>query len=239
MAEPLQIGLLLFPKITQLDLTGPFEALARIPDAKVHLLWKRIEPVVSDVGLPLLPTMTLAECPPLDVICVPGGPGQIELMDDEEVLEFVRRQGLQARYVTSVCTGALVLGAAGLLDGYEATTHWASLENLAHLGATPVETRICIDRNRITGGGITAGIDFGLYLASVLSDRATAEGIQLFLEYDPAPPFDAGSPDRAPAGVVADLRTRIAPMLERRLEATRRAASRRLGAAPGERPSGS
>lgn len=227
MAEPVQIGLLLFPKITQLDLTGPFEALARIPGARVHLLWKRIEPVVSDVGLSLMPTTTLADCPPLDVICVPGGPGQIELMDDEEVLAFVRRQGLQARYVTSVCTGALVLGAAGLLDGYQATTHWASMENLTHFGAKPVNARVCIDRNRITGGGITAGIDFGLHLASMLSDRKTAEKIQLFMEYNPAPPFTAGSPDTAPPPVVAELREAIAPMLERRLAATLRAARRR------------
>src|SRR5687768_8981339 len=118
MSGTLQIGLLLFPRVTQLDLTGPFEALARIPGSQVHLLWKRIEPVVSDVGLPIMPTMTFDDCPELDVICVPGGPGQIELMDDDEVLAFVRRQGLQARYVTSVCTGALVLGAAGLLEGY-------------------------------------------------------------------------------------------------------------------------
>jgi cyclohexyl-isocyanide hydratase len=147
-------------------------------------------------------------------------------MDDEEVLAFVRRQGLQARYVTSVCTGALVLGAAGLLEGYEATTHWASLENLEHFGAKPAQKRICIDRNRITGGGVTAGIDFGLYLASLLADRKTAEKIQLFLEYDPAPPFDAGSPAAAPAPVVTEVRAAIAPMLERRMQATLRAAER-------------
>ena len=132
MSEPLQIGLLIFPKITQLDMTGPYEAFARIPGVKVHLIWKRIEPITSDVGMPLLPTMTLRECPPLEVICIPGGPGQVDLMDYEEIIAFVRRQGLQARYVTSVCTGALVLGAAGLLDGYNATTHWASIDNLAH-----------------------------------------------------------------------------------------------------------
>ncbi len=193
-----QVGLLLFPKLTQLDLTGPFEALARIPGARVHLLWKRIEPVVSDTGLQIMPTTTFEDCPELHLISVPGGPGQIELMDDQEVLAFVRRQGLQARYVTSVCTGALVLGAAGLLDGYEATTHWASMENLEPLGARPVRQRICIDRNRITGGGVTAGIDFGLYVASLLTDRPTAETIQLFMEYNPAPPFEAGSPETAP-----------------------------------------
>jgi len=226
MGDPLQIGLLIFPKITQLDMTGPYEAFARIPGVKVHLIWKRIEPITSDVGMPLLPTMTLRECPPLDVICIPGGPGQVDLMDDEEIIAFVRRQGLQARYVTSVCTGALVLGAAGLLDGYNATTHWASIDNLAHFGATPVNTRVCVDRNRITGGGITAGLDFGLYLASVLADRETAERIQLFLEYTPEPPFTAGSPDTAPKEVVEKLSAAIAPMLTRRKEATLRAAER-------------
>ena len=222
----LQIGLLLFPKVTQLDLTGPFEAFARIPGARVHIIWKRIEPVISDVGLQLLPTTTFADCPKLDVICVPGGPGQVDLMDDTEVIEFVRRQGETARYVTSVCTGALVLGAAGLLQGYEAATHWASMDNLPYFGAKPVAKRIVIDRNRITGGGITAGIDFGLYVASLLSDQTTAEKIQLFLEYDPKPPFAAGSPQVAPEEVVRELRAAIAPMLERRKAATIRAAGR-------------
>lgn len=222
----IQIGLLIFPKITQLDMTGPYEAFARIPGAKVHLIWKNLEPLFSDTGMPLLPTVTLNECPPLDVICIPGGPGQVDLMDDEEVLEFVRRQGLQARYVTSVCTGALVLGAAGLLDGYQATTHWASMDNLEYFGAKPVATRVCIDRNRITGGGITAGIDFGLHLAGVLAGRETAERIQLFLEYTPEPPFNAGSPESAPKAVVDALSAAIAPMLTRRKEATVRAAER-------------
>ncbi|NOT54588.1 MAG: DJ-1/PfpI family protein [Deltaproteobacteria bacterium] len=172
--KSLAIGMLVFPRLTQLDLTGPYEAFARIPDAKVHLLWKRVEPVTSDTGLSLLPTMTLAECPPLDVLCVPGGPGQIDLMDDEEVIAFVRKQGLQAQYVTSVCTGSLVLGAAGLLSGYEATTHWMSMDQLELFGAKPVKKRIVRDRNRITGGGVTAGIDFALYLAGVLVGEQTA-----------------------------------------------------------------
>jgi cyclohexyl-isocyanide hydratase len=226
MAETLQIGLLIFPKMTQLDMTGPYEAFARIPNTKVHLIWKRIEPITSDVGMPLLPTVTLADCPALDVICIPGGPGQVDLMDDQEIIAFVRRQGLQARYVTSVCTGALVLGAAGLLDGYQATTHWGSIDNLAHFGATAVNTRVCVDRNRITGGGVTAGLDFGLYLASVLADRETAERIQLFLEYTPQPPFTAGSPETAPKHVLATVSEALTPMLARRKEATLRAAER-------------
>ena len=232
MSEPLQIGLLIFPRMTQLDMTGPYEAFARIPGAKVHLIWKRHETVISDTGMPLLPTVTLDDCPPLDVICIPGGPGQVDLMDDEEIISFVRRQGLQARYVTSVCTGALVLGAAGLLDGYQATTHWASHDNLAHFGATAVSTRVCVDRNRITGGGVTAGLDFGLHLASVLADPETAQRIQLFLEYTPEPPFTSGSPDTAPKHVLAHVSRAIAPMLARRKEATLRAAQRMKAFAP-------
>jgi cyclohexyl-isocyanide hydratase len=220
----IQIGLLIFPRMTQLDMTGPFEVFARIPGTKVHLLWKSMDPVVSDSGLAVLPTMTLAACPPLDVICVPGGPGQIDLMEDREVIDFVRRQGEQARYVTSVCTGALVLGAAGLLRGYRAATHWASMDNLEHLGAVPVKERVCIDRNRITGGGVTAGIDFGLVVASRLTDVPTAERIQLYIEYNPEPPFAAGSPDTAPPQVLATYRELARPMLARRKEVTLRVA---------------
>ena len=224
--KSLTIGMLVFPRMTQLDATGPFEAFARIPDAKVHLLWKRQEPVTSDTGLSLLPTMTLAECPPLDVLCIPGGPGQIDLMDDEEVIAFVRKQGLQAQYVTSVCTGSLVLGAAGLLHGYEATTHWMSMDQLECFGAKPVKKRIVRDRNRITGGGVTAGIDFALYLAGVLVGEQTARMIQLGIEYNPDPPFTSGSPDTASAETVAAVRTRAAPMLEARRVASLRAAER-------------
>jgi cyclohexyl-isocyanide hydratase len=221
-----QIGLILFPKLTQLDLTGPFEVLARLPNADVHLIWKDLEPIVSDVGLRILPTKTFADCPDLDVICIPGGPGMNELLEDEEVLAFVRKQGAIARYVTSVCTGALVLGAAGLLKGYKAATHWASMQFLEAFGATPVNTRVCIDRNRITGGGVTAGIDFGLLLAEALSDRMTAEKIQLYMEYNPEPPFAAGSPDTAPPAVVGEFRSYVEGMLARRGAAVARAAEK-------------
>jgi len=222
--DKIQIGLLIFPRMTQLDMTGPFEVFARVPNATVHLVWKKIEPVVCDTGLTLTPTTTLSDCPKLDVICIPGGPGQIDLMEDGDVIEFVRRQGQQARYVTSVCTGALVLGAAGLLRGYKAATHWASMDNLAHFGAEAVKTRVCIDRNRITGGGVTAGIDFGLVLASKLTDTATAEKIQLYMEYNPEPPFKSGSPDSAPPAILAAFNEMARGMLTRRKEVTLRAA---------------
>jgi cyclohexyl-isocyanide hydratase len=220
------IGMLIFPKMTQLDFTGPFEALARVPNAQVHVIWKTRDPVLSDTGLAFLPTITIAQCPPLDVLCVPGGPGQIELMDDAEIIAFVRDRGRDARYVTSVCTGALVLGAAGLLQGYEAATHWMSAEQLPLFGAKPVARRIAVDRNRITGGGVTAGIDFGLYLASQLAGEEAACRIQLFLEYDPEPPFTSGSPGTAPAAIVKSVREWGAAMIERRWAASRRAAER-------------
>ncbi len=222
----LQIGLLLFPRLTQLDLTGPFEVFARLPDTDVHLVWKDVEPVTSDVGLRLVPTTTLGACPPLDVICVPGGPGVNALLGDDAVLDFLRRQAAGARYVTSVCTGALVLGAAGLLDGYRASTHWASQEFLEAFGAEAQSVRVCVDRNRVTGGGVTAGIDFGLALAAQLTDPGTAQRIQLYMEYDPAPPFPAGSPATAPAAVVEAFADLARSMLAERRTAVERAAAR-------------
>jgi cyclohexyl-isocyanide hydratase len=223
---PLQIGLLVFPRVTQLDLTGPVQVFSSVPGAQLHLLWKRIEPVASDSVLTLTPTTTFADCPQLDVICVPGGVGSDDLLNDEEVLAFLRKQAVAAKFVTSVCTGSLVLGAAGLLRGYRAATHWTAMDNLAAFGATPTRTRVCIDRNRVTGGGVTAGIDFALTLVSMLIDQPTAQAIQLRLEYNPAPPFNAGSPDTAPAEVVAMIKQRIAPHQARRTEAVARAAAK-------------
>jgi len=211
----LQIGLLLFPRLTQLDLTGPFEVLHRLPDAKVHLVWKDLQPVYADSGLGLMPTTTFADCPPLDVVMVPGGNGQIALMNDPVVLDFLRLHGKTARYVTSVCTGALVLGAAGLLTGYDATTHWAFTELLPAFGARPVAGRVVVDRNRITGGGVTAGIDFGLRLVAELAGEDVAKAIQLGLEYDPAPPFRSGHPDVADPALVAQLRARFGELTRR------------------------
>ena len=206
MPNPLQIGIVVFPKVTQLDFTGPLQVFSSLPGATVHLIWKRIEPVPSDSVLTVMPTTTFADCPQLDVICVPGGAGTDDMVVDEDVLEFLRTQARGAKYVTSVCTGSLVLGAAGLLRGYKATTHWTAMDYLAPYCAEPVKTRVCVDRNRLTGGGVTAGIDFALTLVSHLADRETAEMIQLRLEYNPAPPFSAGSPDTAPPEVIARLR---------------------------------
>lgn len=225
MPAPLQIGLLVFPKLTQLDLTGPLQVFSSVPGAQVHLIWKRIEPVPSDSVLVLTPTTTFADCPQLDVICVPGGVGADDMIDDAEMLDFLRKHAKSAQYITSVCTGSLVLGAAGLLRGYRAATHWTAMDFLSAFGATPTKTRVCIDRNRITGGGVTAGIDFALTLVSMLVDRATAEAIQLRLEYNPAPPFNAGSPDTAPAELLARMKEKIAAAQARRGEAIHRVAA--------------
>jgi cyclohexyl-isocyanide hydratase len=212
---PIEIGMLLFPDLTQLDLTGPFELLHRVPDARLHLIWKDTQLVRAHSGLAIQPTTTLAACPPLDVVFVPGGFGERALANDEAVLGFLRAHGARARYVTSVCTGALVLGAAGLLDGYDATTHWAYVDLLPTFGARHVKGRVVVDRNRITGGGVTAGIDFGLRLAAELAGEQTARLIQLGLEYDPAPPFDSGHPDVADPALGAEVRRRLAPSITR------------------------
>jgi cyclohexyl-isocyanide hydratase len=226
MSTPLQIGLLVFPRVTQLDLTGPLQVFSSVPGAKVHLIWKRIEPVVSDSALVLTPTISFADCPQLDVICVPGGLGTDDMINDEEMLDFLRRQAIGAKYITSVCTGSLVLGAAGLLQGFRATTHWTAMEYLSSFGAVPTKTRVCVDRNRVTGGGVTAGIDFALTLVSMIADQKTAEAVQLRLEYNPAPPFNAGSPDTAPPELVAMFNEKIAPTRQRRSDAIGRAAAR-------------
>jgi cyclohexyl-isocyanide hydratase len=212
----LQIGFLVFPKVQQLDLTGPHDVLASLPGATMHLIWKTQEPVVSSNGLVLTPSATYESCPPLDVICVPGGSGVTALLKDEQTIDFVRRQAASARYVTSVCTGALLLGAAGLLHGRRATTHWAFHSLLEPLGAIPTHARVVRDGNLITGGGVTAGIDFGLTVAAELAGIEEAQAIQLELEYAPAPPFDAGDPALAPQAVVELVRQRSAEGLAAR-----------------------
>ena len=223
--KPLEIGILFFPGMTQLDVTAPFEVFARLPNARVHLLWKQVEPIKSDVGLTVMPTTALADCPELDLFCVGGGPGQVALMDDEDVMAFVARAGASARYVTSVCTGSLVLAGAGLLKGYRAACHWLSRDQLSVLGAIPVDARVVVDRNRISGGGVTAGLDFAFQVAAELCGEDVAKRLQLFLEYDPQPPFPI-TVRNAPPELIASIRTAAAPMIEERLRSSKRAAAR-------------
>ena len=219
-----RIGFVIFPKLTQLDLTGPFEVFGRLPDAEVLLIGAG--EARSDTGLELRPDKSFAEAPQLDVVCVPGGPGVNGAMEDDAVLSFLRSQAERASWITSVCTGALVLGAAGLLKGYRATTHWLSFDLLPRFGAIPVRERVVVDRNRITGGGVTAGIDFGLRLAAVLRGEKVAKEIQLLMEYDPAPPYDAGSPKAAGPALVESVSTARKAISEERRRIVDRAASR-------------
>lgn len=222
----LQIGFLVFPGVQQLDLTGPYDVLASMPDTHARLVWKTRDTVQSSNGFTFAPDTTFDDCPPLDVICVPGGSGVGKLIPDDETLGFLRRQAQTARYVTSVCTGALVLGAAGLLRGKRATTHWAFHELLAPLGAIPVKERVVRDGNVLTGGGITAGIDFALTLAAELIGTQAAQALQLELEYAPAPPFDAGDPATAPRAIVERLRAQTAASLAERARIVAIAAAR-------------
>lgn len=223
---PYNIGLVIFPKMTQIDITAPHQVFSFLPNTTVHFLWKTPEPVTSDKGLTLLPNTTFEQCPPLDVLCVPGGPGQVEMMQDEIVLEFLREQSQTAKYVTSVCTGSLVLAAAGLLQGYRATCHWAFLDQLAMLGVEVSSERVVVDRNRVTGGGVTAGLDFGLVLASLLCGEDTAKMIQLLLQYDPSPPFDAGLPDKAGEDIVRLVTQLGEPIIEASWRQAQRIAAR-------------
>jgi len=225
-AEPIQIGILLYPNVTQLDATGPAQVLSRVPGATLHMIWKTRDPVPTDAGFSIVPTTTFADCPQLDVICVPGGGGQVEVMVDAEALGFLRQQAANARYITSVCTGSLILGAAGLLKGYKSACHWAWRDMLKDFGATPVAERVVRDRNRISGGGVTAGIDFGLTVAAELAGEEVAKSIQLVLEYDPQPPFDSGSPEKAGPERVKRIYERLAPLLASRRKANAEAAAR-------------
>jgi cyclohexyl-isocyanide hydratase len=202
----LTVGMLLFPSMTQLDLTAPYEVFTRMPDTTVVLVARQQHSIQSEGGLRIVPDCSLADAPSLDILFVPGGIGISGVIQDAECLGFLRQRAQTARYVTSVCTGALVLGAAGLLRGYRATTHWLSLDLLPLVGAIPSSERVVIDRNRITAAGVTAGIDFGLTLAAELFGRPVAERIQLMMEYSPQPPFDSGSPTTARAELVADIR---------------------------------
>ena len=211
-----RIGMLLFPRMTQLDLTGPYEVLARLPNTVVELVARTREPVTTDRGMQIVPTTTYSDCPPLDVIMVPGGAGQQDLMEDEAALAFLRKAAASAKYVTSVCTGSLVLGAAGLLKGKRATSHWSAVDHLALLGAIPTHERVVIDGNVVTGAGVVSGIDFALRLAVILEGEEVARELQLQIEYDPDPPFDCGSPRRAAADILERLKARSAKLTEER-----------------------
>lgn len=228
MTHPLHIGFLVFPKVTQLDLTGPAQVLSRVPGAKVHLAWKTIEPLVTDVGFSLNPTIAFKDCPQFDVLCAPGGIGVVEQLNDPETLAFLRQQGAGARYVTSVCNGSLLLGAAGLLQGYKSTCHWMWRHYLPRFGAEPVAARVVRDRNRLSGGGVTSGIDFAFTLATELAGEEAARMIQLGLEYDPQPPIDSGSPDKAGGERVARARAAQADLMQQVVEPAIAQAARRL-----------
>ena len=221
----LRSGMLVFPNLTQLDLTGPYEVLARLPGAETLLLWKTLDPVRSEHGLTILPMATLSSSPPLDLVLVPGGAGINPLLEDQEVLAFLRSAAAAARYVVGVCTGSLVLGAAGLLRGRRAATHWMSRDLLRAFGAEPVAERVVVDGNIFTGGGVTAGIDVALTVAAEIAGRAAAEAIQLGIEYAPAPPFGSGSPETADPAVLSGVLARAEPRQRDRAERVARAAA--------------
>ncbi len=206
----MNIGFVLFPQLTQLDLTGPLQVFSRLPDAECHLIGKTRSPVVTDTALSIPPTTTFETCPKLDVLVVPGGQGVAEAIGDQELINFVAGQGAIADWITSVCTGAFILGAAGLLQDKRATTHWAYKELLPLVGASPGGARVIRDGNVVTGGGVTAGLDFALTMVSEIAGPGFAQTIQLTMEYDPAPPFDAGDPKFAPEPVLQ----RVAPFFD-------------------------
>ncbi|WHZ11375.1 MAG: Intracellular protease [Burkholderiaceae bacterium] len=222
----LTIGIVAFPNMTSLDALAPFEVLARTPNSTTHLVWKDLDPVRGDTGLTVVPSITFEDAPQFDVIVVPGGPGQNDLMADEMLLAFLRRQAKGAKWMTSVCTGSLLLAAAGVLTGYKATTHWMSLDYLRLFPVDVTPDRVVVDRNRVTGGGVTSGVDFGFVLLQLLRGEQPAKLVQLLLEYDPAPPFRSGHPNVASQATVDAARELAAPMLVKRAAAALAAAQR-------------
>jgi cyclohexyl-isocyanide hydratase len=222
----LEIGSLVFEGIDQIDLTGPFEVLSRLPNATYRIYGKSAAPVRDLNGLRLTPDATLAEAPPLDVLHVPGGYGQEALMDDAEVLSWIRRQASGACSIFSVCTGALICGAAGLLKGRRATTHWSAFHLLPYFGATPVNERVVVDGAWIFAAGVTAGIDGALRLAAELRGDDVAQSIQLAMAYAPEPPFDSGTPETAPAGILTEARRAVRTITTQRERTARRIATK-------------
>lgn len=225
---PLSVAFLLFPNVTQLDLTGPAQVLSRLGNAKIDLVWKSRDPVMTDAGFAILPTAAFADISQADILCVPGGVGVTDVMMDEAAMAWVRQIGASAQWVTSVCTGSLILGAAGLLSGYKATSHWAWHHHLTLFGAEPVKARTVFDRNRVTGGGVTAGIDFALSLMAAIRGEEHARLVQLALEYDPEPPFDSGSPEKASEAMIKGYAERMAALAPNR-EAEMKEAAMSLG----------
>jgi cyclohexyl-isocyanide hydratase len=228
--DEVTIGMVVYPGMFLLDLVGPLAVFESLLNRKIHLLWKDTQPVggtsgTSTVLIPVTPTTSFADCPKtLDLLFVPGGVnGTLQMMEDPVVLQFLADQAPRSKYVASVCTGSLILGAAGLLKGYRATSHWMTIDALRELGATPVKERVVIDRNRITGGGVTAGMDFGLALVALLRNRTYAEAVQLYLEYDPKPPFNAGSPYTAPKRVKEFLDDMLGQVSSTSIDAAKRA----------------
>jgi cyclohexyl-isocyanide hydratase len=205
----MKIGFLLYPYLTQLDLTGPAQVFAAT-GADLFFVWKDLAPVPTDATVCLVPNATFESCPMVDLLCVPGGPGQAAVMGDQDVLRWLAHQGQQAQWVTSACSGSLLLGAAGLLRGYRAACHWNYREHLAAFGATADARRVVRDRNRITGGGVTAGIDMALQVVALMAGDSQAQQVQLQLEYAPEPPFNCGRPELAGDALVAQVRARLA-----------------------------
>lgn len=222
-----RVAFLVFPGIAQLDLTGPYEVFSRVPGARIDLHWKDRQPVAAASGLSIAPTATFDERPAVDLVCVPGGPGQVALMTDDAVLDWLRGTASRSRWITSVCTGSLLLGAAGLLRGYRATCHWSALAELPLLGATPCFERVVVDRDRITGAGVTSGIDFALNVVGRLLGRPRALEIQLAMQYEPAPPWPgAGSPRTAATRTLRSVHAATTIVRRARRAATLAAAAR-------------
>ncbi|OYX13664.1 MAG: thiamine biosynthesis protein ThiJ [Rhizobiales bacterium 32-66-8] len=232
----LDIVMVVYPDMTQLDFTAPFEVFARLPEARIEVAWKTTKPVRDAAGLKIVPSAKFSRLERCDVLFVPGGPGQLALMEDAETLAFLRRMAGTARYVTSVCTGSLILAAAGLLTGYRATCHWMSLDQLAHMGAVPVRERVVVDRNRITGAGVTSGLDFALAMAQAIAGEPEARRISLAIEYDPKPPFPG--PAEEDPHLVAEVLARTAVFQQRRDDVARAVGARMGNAhlAPGGKP---
>jgi cyclohexyl-isocyanide hydratase len=199
----------LFDNVTQLDFAGPVQFLSRLPGAEIYVAAETLDPIATDSGFSILPNMQFGDCPKADIICVPGGPGVAPALQNKALVDFVRTQAASAQWITSVCTGAFILGAAGLLAGKQATTHWGYTQLLEKFGATYQHARVVRDGNLVTAGGVTSGIDFALELIAMISGEDVAKSVQLSLEYDPAPPFVGGTPDTSPEPVVAQMRAQF------------------------------